>query len=68
MSLKSFHILFITIVALATIFVGYLFYSEWAAYNETKYLIFTLLSLVFCIGLIFYSKWFVKEMSKINAN
>ena len=67
MSLKSFHILFITIVSLATIFVSYLFYSEWAAYNETKYLIFTILSLIFCVGFIFYSQWFLKEISKINA-
>ena len=67
MSLKSFHILFITIVSLTTIFVSYLFYSEWAAYNETKYLIFTILSLIFCVGLIFYSQWFLKEISKINA-
>ena len=68
MSLKSFHIIFITIVSLATIFVGYLFYNEWAAYNETRYLIFTVLSVIFCIGLIVYSKWFLKEISKINAN
>jgi len=68
MSLKSFHIIFITIVSLATIFVGYLFYSEWSAYNETRYLIFTVLSVIFCIGLIVYSKWFLKEISKINAN
>mgnify|MGYP006992714035 CR=1 FL=1 len=67
MSLKSFHILFITIVSLTTIFVSYLFYSEWVAYNETKYLIFTILSLIFCVGLIFYSQWFLKEISKINA-
>ena len=67
MSLKSFHIIFITIVSLVTIFIGYLFYNEWAHYNETKYLVFTLLSIVFCIGLIFYSKWFYKEISKINV-
>ena len=68
MSLKAFHILFITIVSLVTIVVSYLFYNEWSLYNETRYLVFSLLSVKFCIGLIFYSKWFLKEISKINAN
>ena len=68
MSLKSFHMVFITIVSLVTIFTGYLFYSEWSAYNETRYLILTILSIFFCVALIFYSKWFLKEISKINAN
>jgi len=68
MSLKSFHMIFITIVSLANIFIGYLFYNEWVAYQETRYLIFSMLSIIFCIGLIFYSKWFLKEISKINAN
>ena len=68
MSLKSFHILFITIVSLVSILVSYLFYSEWSAYNETKYLIYTILSVFFCIGLIYYSKWYLKEISKINAS
>ena len=67
MSLKSFHILFITIVSLATIFVGYLFYNEWSLYNETKYLVLTLMSVIFCIGLLYYSQWFYKEISKINV-
>ena len=68
MSLKSFHMIFIMIVSLATIFIGYLFYNEWAAYNETKYLIFTVLSIIFCVGLIIYSKWFLKEISDINVS
>ena len=67
MSLKSFHIIFITIVSLATIFIGYLFYNEWSLYSETKYLVFTLLSIIFCLTMIFYSKWFLKEISKINV-
>jgi len=67
MSLKSFHILFITIVSLATVFVGYLFYNEWVSYNETRYLVFTVLSVIFCLVLIYYNKWFYKEISKINA-
>ena len=38
MSLKSFHILFITISSLFTIFFGYWCYSEWSAYDDSKYL------------------------------
>ena len=67
MSLKSFHILFITIVSFVALFIGYLFYNEWVLYNETKYLILTILSIIFCIGLILYNKWFYKKISKINV-
>ena len=68
MSLKSFHLIFITIVSLITVFFGYWCYNEWSLYNDAKYIILSILSIIFCIGLIFYSKWFLKEISRINAN
>ena len=68
MSLKSFHLIFITIVSLFTIFFGYWCYNEWSLYNEIKYIIFSILSIFLCVGLMIYSKWFLKEISKINAN
>ena len=68
MSLKSFHIIFIFISSLFGIFFGYWCYKEWLLYNDTMYLIYSLVGITICISLGFYSKWFLKEISDFNAN
>ena len=67
MSLKSFHILFITISSLFTIFFGYWCYSEWSAYDDSKYLFFTCISIILSISLIIYGKLFLKKINNLDV-
>ncbi|MAP66580.1 MAG: hypothetical protein CMF80_02625 [Candidatus Marinimicrobia bacterium] len=66
MSLKYFHIVFMTIASIMTIANGYLFYIEWRSYNETKYLVLTILAVIFCVALILYNNYFLKKMSTLD--
>lgn len=68
MSLKSFHIIFIVIASLFLIFFGYWNYLEWAITKNTMNLVFSFLSISLCIGLLYYSKWFLKEINEINTD
>ena len=68
MSLKSFHIIFLIISSLFSIFFGFWSYTEWSLTQDTMYLIFSVCSIVFCLGLFYYSKWFIKEISNLNVN
>ena len=68
MSLKSFHIIFICISSLFSIFFGYWSYNEWSQIGGTQYIVYSLISVVFTIGLLIYGKWFLKEISGLNAN
>ena len=68
MSLKSFHIIFLIISSLFSVFFGYWSYSEWISSNDNMYLYYSLIGIVLCLGLFFYSKWFLKEISNINVN
>ena len=65
MSLKSFHILFILISLLFGIFFGYWNYKEWVISQDNIYLFYSLIGILLCMGLFFYSKWFLKEISDI---
>tara|TARA_Y100001935_G_C17104080_1_gene407424 strand:+ start:483 stop:656 length:174 start_codon:yes stop_codon:yes gene_type:complete len=55
-----------TIASLMTIANGYLFFLEWKSYNETKYLILTILAVIFCVVLIFYNNYFLKKISNLD--
>jgi len=68
MSLKSFHIIFLIISTLFSIFFGYWCYSEWVLTKDNMYLYFSFVGITLCLGLFFYSKWFLKEISDINVN
>lgn len=68
MSLKSFHIIFLLISSLFGIGFAYWCYREWVLYNETIYLFYSLIGIMLCIGLGIYSKWFLQEISELNAN
>ena len=63
MSLKAFHIIFIFISSLFGVFFGYWCYSEWSLTKEGIYLVFSLVGVMLCICLFFYSKWFLKEIA-----
>jgi hypothetical protein len=68
MSLKSFHIIFILISSLFSIFFGYWCYKEWALYQDNIYLVYSLIGASLCVGLFFYGKWFLREIADINAS
>ncbi len=68
MSLKSFHIIFILISSIILIAFGYWCFREWQLYNQTIYLIYSVLGILLCLGLGIYSKWFLKEISNLNAS
>ena len=68
MSLKSFHIIFILISSLFSIFFGYWCYKEWTLYQDNIYLLYSLIGALLCVGLIIYGKWFLKEISNLNVS
>ena len=68
MSLQSFHIIFICISTLFSIFFGYWCYNEWSQIGGIQYIIYSLISVAFTIGLLIYGKWFLKEISELNAS
>jgi len=68
MSLKSFHIIFIFISTLFALFFGYWCYKEWLLYQDNIYLFYSIITLILCGCLLLYGKWFLKEISGINAS
>jgi len=68
MSLKSFHIIFLLISSLFAIFFGYWCYREWDLYQNNIYLIYSLISVISFACLFCYGKWFIKEISEIDAS
>jgi ABC-type thiamin/hydroxymethylpyrimidine transport system permease subunit len=68
MSLKSFHIIFICISTLSSIFFGYWCYNEWSQIGDIQYIIYSLISVAFTIAMLIYGKWFLKEISELNAS
>jgi ABC-type thiamin/hydroxymethylpyrimidine transport system permease subunit len=67
MSLKSFHIIFICISTLFSIFFGYWCYNEWSQIGGMQYLVYSSISVAFTIAMLIYGKWFLKEISELNA-
>ena len=67
MSLKSFHIIFICISTLFSIFFGYWCYNEWSQIGGMQYLVYSSISVAFTITKLIYGKWFLKEISELNA-
>ena len=68
MSLKSFHIIFLIVSTLFAIYFSYWCYLEWTFNENNIYLLYSLVGVLLCIGLSFYSKWFIKEINKINVS
>ncbi len=67
MSLKSFHIIFICISTLFSIFFGYWCYNEWSQIGGMQYMVYSFISVAFTIAMLIYGKWFLKEISELNA-
>ena len=67
MSLKSFHIIFICISTLFSIFFGYWCYNEWSQIGGMQYIVFATISVALTIAMLIYGKWFLKEISGLNA-
>jgi len=67
MSLKSFHIIFICISTFFSIFFGYWCYNEWSQIGDMQYIVYSSISVAFTIAMLIYGKWFLKEISGLNA-
>ena len=67
MSLKSFHIIFLLISSLFSIFFSYWCYIKWSVNNEIQYLFYLIIGIILCVSILFYGKWFKKEISKLNV-
>ena len=66
MSLKSFHIIFLLISSLFSIIFSYWCYYQWLQYAESQYLVYLCIGIVLCVSLLFYGKWFIKEIAEIK--
>jgi len=53
---------------LFAIFFGFWCYREWVLYENSIYILYSLIGVILCICLFFYGKWFLKEISEINVN
>ena len=67
MSLKSFHLIFLFISSLFSIFFSYWCYDKWSMNGDGQYLIYFIIGLFLCISILIYGKWFMKEITKLNA-
>jgi len=66
MSLKVFHIVFISISILLGIFFAVWCLMEYAAENDSFYLIMFVLTLLMTFGLVIYGRWFLKKVKGIQ--
>ena len=64
MSLKTFHIFFISISVLLAFGFGVWSYIAYSNAGNVINLIGAILSVVFGVGLIFYGSWFLRKMKK----
>ena len=66
MSLKAFHIVFITSAVLMDLGFGILSFRNYIAESSPMYLGLGLLSFVFGIALLCYGAWFLQELKKLK--
>mgnify|MGYP003968054389 CR=1 FL=1 len=65
MSLKSFHIIFISVTLLFTVYFSYWSYIHWMNFNDSSYIVYLLLSTISFLLLSVYSKKFIKKFKSI---
>jgi len=65
MSLKSFHLVFITVSSLFMIYFSYWSFSNWFSYSDISYFVYGLLSVLSFLFLILYSKKFISKYKGI---
>ena len=67
MSLKSFHILFISASSLFMAYFIYWSLDSWFSYKDLSYLFYSILSLGLLISLIIYSRSFSKKYKELTS-
>jgi len=65
MSLKTFHICFLTISSILMIYVGSWSYIMWDYYANNAYISYLVFSILSLIGLIVYGRYFFKNYKNI---
>ena len=66
MSLKGFHIFFISISVLLSVFFAIWSLKEYTAESDSFYLMVFMLTLLFILSLVVYGRWFLKKIKRIN--
>ncbi|MAN35239.1 MAG: hypothetical protein CMF89_02425 [Candidatus Marinimicrobia bacterium] len=67
MSLKSFHIIFISASSLFMTYFIYWSLDSWFSYKDLSYLFYSVLSLGLLISLIIYSRNFSKKYKELTS-
>ena len=65
MSLRMFHIIFVSVSSLLMVYIGTWAYIMWDHYADSAYLSYLLLSIVSLIILLLYGKKFIKKYKNI---
>ena len=65
MSLRMFHIIFVSVSSLLMIYIGIWAYIMWDYYADTVYLSYLLLSILSLIILVLYGQKFIKKYKNI---
>ena len=66
MSLRMFHIIFVTISSLLMVYVGAWAYMMWNYYADSSYLSYLFLSIISLIVLLVYGQKFIKKYKNIE--
>lgn len=66
MSLKAFHIFFLTVSLVASLFIGFWSLREWRESGEGVYLGLGLLSFATLIAIIPYGIWFLRKLKNVS--
>ena len=65
MSIKTFHIIFVTVSSLLMLYMGYWAYSYWSYYQDSYYLGYLFFSLVALIIFGLYGNRFIKKYGSL---
>ena len=66
MSLKAFHILFVSLSSLLGLGLGIWAIRDYTQKDEVGSLVVGILSLVACVGLLVYGRWFWRKLKGMN--
>ena len=67
MSLKAFHVIFISAAVLLAIGLGWWAIDQRQQGGESKYLLVATLSFVAAAGLVVYEVWFLRKTRKVSS-
>jgi len=66
MSLKTVHLIFITVATLFSLGFGIFAVREYRALGDALYLVLGILGLIGAVGLPIYGAWFLKKMKDVS--